>query len=90
IMFKFNVQHNCKSAECEATGVRSRMQERVESDKTENFIVHKTLDRFIINTHAFHNAHLLRAALPQNLVAPTPFIADRTVKHHELAAEFRE
>ncbi|KAJ7349930.1 hypothetical protein DFH08DRAFT_913873 [Mycena albidolilacea] len=87
---KFNVQHDCKSAECEATGVRSRMQERVESDKTENFIVHKTLDRFIINTHAFHNAHLLRATLPRNLVAPIPFLADRTVKHHELAAEFWE
>ncbi|KAJ7886529.1 hypothetical protein B0H14DRAFT_2225857, partial [Mycena olivaceomarginata] len=79
IMFKFNVQHDCKSAECEATGVRSRMQERVESDKTENFIVHN-----------FHNAHLLRATLPRNLVAPIPFVADRTVKHHELAAEFRE
>ncbi|KAJ6558925.1 hypothetical protein B0H10DRAFT_2240688 [Mycena sp. CBHHK59/15] len=90
IMFKFNVQHDCKSAECEATGVRLRMQERVQSDKTENFIVHKSLERFIINTHAFHNAHLLRATLPRDLVAPIPLVADRRVKHHELAAELRE
>ncbi|KAJ7926551.1 hypothetical protein B0H13DRAFT_1862185 [Mycena leptocephala] len=64
IKFKFNVQHDCYSANCEASGVRLRMQECVESDQTEKYIVHKPLDRFIINTHAFHNAHLLRATLP--------------------------
>ncbi|KAJ7937548.1 hypothetical protein B0H13DRAFT_1852520 [Mycena leptocephala] len=66
IKFKFNVQHDCYSANCEASGVRLRMQECVESDQTEKYIVHKPLDRFIINTHAFHNAHLLRATLPRD------------------------
>lgn len=88
-MFKFNVQHDCRSAKCEASGERPRMQERVESDKTEKYIVHNPLDRFIINSHAFHNAHLLRATLPRDLLAPIPLFEDRRTKHDELAAELR-
>ncbi|KAJ7939500.1 hypothetical protein B0H13DRAFT_1850794 [Mycena leptocephala] len=84
------VLHDCHSAKCEATGVRLRMQERVESDQTDKYIVHQPLDRFIINTHAFHNAHLLRAALPRDLVAPIPIFPDREAKHHELATQLRE
>ncbi|KAJ7687158.1 hypothetical protein B0H17DRAFT_1160505 [Mycena rosella] len=87
IKFKFNVQHDCCSAECEATGVRMRMQERVQSDQTENYIIHNNLDRFLINTHAFHNAHLLRATLPRDLVAPIPLFTERRAKHDELAAQ---
>ncbi|KAJ7140471.1 hypothetical protein C8R43DRAFT_1131421 [Mycena crocata] len=90
IKFKFNVQHDCNSAKCEATGVCARIQERVESDQTENYIVHEPLDRFIINSHAFHNAHLLRAILPRALIAPIPLFTDREAKHHELAAQLRE
>ncbi|KAJ7927350.1 hypothetical protein B0H13DRAFT_2229300 [Mycena leptocephala] len=60
LKFKVNVQHDCYTAKCEATGERLRMQERVESDQIENFIIHEPLDRFIINSHAFHNAHLLQ------------------------------
>ncbi|KAJ7816202.1 hypothetical protein B0H14DRAFT_3744099 [Mycena olivaceomarginata] len=77
IKFKFNVQHDCHSANCEASGVWLRMQERVESDQIEKYIIHEPLDRFIINTHAFHNAHLLRATLPRHLVAPVPLFADQ-------------
>ncbi|KAJ7691414.1 hypothetical protein B0H17DRAFT_867957, partial [Mycena rosella] len=90
IKFKFNVQHDCRSAKCDAAGVRLRIQERVESDQVENYIIHKSLDRFLINTHAFHNAHLLRATLPQNLVAPIPLFTERRAKHDELAAQLRE
>ncbi|KAF8193520.1 hypothetical protein K438DRAFT_2131595 [Mycena galopus ATCC 62051] len=68
IKFKFNVQHDCESAKCDTSGVRLRMQERVESDQIENFVVHKSLDRFFINSQAFHNAHLLRATLPRDLL----------------------
>ncbi|KAJ6612184.1 hypothetical protein B0H10DRAFT_2177449 [Mycena sp. CBHHK59/15] len=53
LKFKFNVQHDCRTAKCEATGEHIRMQERVESDNTENFIIHESLDRFIVNSHAF-------------------------------------
>jgi hypothetical protein len=66
------------------------MQERVESDQIENFVVHKPLDRFFINSHAFHNAHLLRATLPRELLAPIPLFTDRQTKHYELAAQLRE
>ncbi|KAJ7689562.1 hypothetical protein B0H17DRAFT_1160101 [Mycena rosella] len=90
IKFEFNVQHDCCSAECEATGVRMRMQERVQSDQTENYIIHNNLDRFLINTHAFHNAHLLRATLPRDLVAPIPLFTERRAKHDELAAQLHE
>ncbi|KAJ7291708.1 hypothetical protein C8J57DRAFT_1588254 [Mycena rebaudengoi] len=90
LKFKFNVQHDCYSAKCEATGVRMQMQERVESDKIENYIVHNSLDRYIINSHAFHNAHLLRATLPRDLLAPILLFPDRRVKHDELASDLRE
>ncbi|KAJ6619173.1 hypothetical protein B0H10DRAFT_1946997 [Mycena sp. CBHHK59/15] len=89
LRFKFNVQHDCYTAKCEATGEHSRIQERVESDQTENFIVHNSLDRFIINSHAFHNAHLLRATLPRDLLAPIPLFDDRRAKHDKLAATLR-
>ncbi|KAJ7925574.1 hypothetical protein B0H13DRAFT_1521692, partial [Mycena leptocephala] len=69
--FKVNVQHDCYTAKCEATAERLRMQERVESDQIKNSIMHEPLDRFIINSHAFHNAHLLHATLP-NPLAPIP------------------
>jgi hypothetical protein len=67
-----------------------QMQERVESDKIENYIVHNSLDRYIINSHAFHNAHLLRATLPRDLLAPILLFPDRRVKHDELASDLRE
>ncbi|KAJ7711067.1 hypothetical protein B0H16DRAFT_1480617 [Mycena metata] len=90
IRFVYNAQHDCHTAECEVTGERPRMQERVESKVTEKFIIHKPIKRFIINTHAFHNAHLLRQVLPRALVAPVPFFPDREAKHHELAVKLRE
>ncbi|KAJ7932028.1 hypothetical protein B0H13DRAFT_1532464, partial [Mycena leptocephala] len=66
-----------------------RIQERVESDITENPIVHAPLDRFIINSHVFHNAHLLRATLPRDLWASTPLFEDRKVQHDDFAANLR-
>ncbi|KAJ6629947.1 hypothetical protein B0H10DRAFT_1939561 [Mycena sp. CBHHK59/15] len=87
LMFKFNVQHFCHTAKCAATGERIWMQEQVASDNTEKYIEHNLIDRFIINSHAFHNAHLLRATLPRNLLAPIPLFEDWKSKHNELAGE---
>ncbi|KAJ7020025.1 hypothetical protein C8F04DRAFT_1214201 [Mycena alexandri] len=90
VKFLFNAQHDCNAAECSASGQRRRMQERVESELIDTFIVHQPLDRFIINTHAFHNAHLLRQVLPRRLTAPIPLFTDRKSKHYELATTLRE
>ncbi|KAJ7855645.1 hypothetical protein B0H14DRAFT_3085413 [Mycena olivaceomarginata] len=90
IKFKINVQHDCGAAQCDTSSVCLRMQEHIESDQIENFVVHKPLDRFFINSHAFHNAHLLRATLPRELLAPIPLFTDRQTKHYELAAQLRE
>jgi hypothetical protein len=65
------------------------MQERVQSDITEVFIECKPVERFIINTHAFHNAHLIREVLPQSLTAPIARFQDRRSKHFEVAAKYR-
>lgn len=66
------------------------MQERLASPLTENFIVHNTtIQHFIINIHAFHNTHLIRAILPRSLTVPIPFTLDRYAYHLETAAKLR-
>ncbi|KAJ7192680.1 hypothetical protein GGX14DRAFT_338236, partial [Mycena pura] len=90
IKFEFNVQHDCYTAKCEATGERAIMQVRVESGRTEHFLVHQPIDHFIINTHAFHNAHLLRATLPRDLWAPIPLFEDRKAHHDECSSSLRD
>ena len=62
---------------------------RSESGLTETVIEHHAVDRFVINTHAFHNAHFLRATLPRSLVAPIPLYQDRQAKHTEIAGKLR-
>lgn len=67
------------------------MQERVESGLFKSYIEHRQVERFVINTHAFHNAHLLRATLPRSLVAPLPLHQpdERQAKHKECAEALR-
>ncbi|KAJ6615078.1 hypothetical protein B0H10DRAFT_1950204 [Mycena sp. CBHHK59/15] len=86
IRFLYNTQHDCEEAGCEATGERPHMQERVDTGLTDKVIVHKPVERFIINTHAY----LLRQALPRGLIAPIPLFVDRKAKHYELAVNLRE
>ncbi|KAF7358507.1 hypothetical protein MVEN_00901600 [Mycena venus] len=92
IEFVFNVQHDCYAAKCIASGSRVKKQERVDSNITESFIEHQPSEEHIINTTAFHNAHLLRRCLPRSAWAPVPMFTpeDRLTKHNELAEQLRE
>ena len=83
------MQHDCQHAQCTATGQRLQKQERQDSGIIESYIEHRPVDRFVINMHALHNAHLLQNALPRNLTQPLPLFQDRQAKHFELAAELR-
>ena len=67
------------------------MQERVESGLFKTYIEHKPMERFVINTHAFHNAHRLRAVLERSLVVPIPLypLEVRKTKHIEIAHSLR-
>ncbi|TFK18019.1 hypothetical protein FA15DRAFT_698243 [Coprinopsis marcescibilis] len=86
ILFNCNVQHDCYTAGCKADGERAMKQERIDSGKIEKFVRHAPLDRFLINAHAFHNAHLLRT-IPtlRDLLKPRLMFPDRT-EHHKAAA----
>jgi hypothetical protein len=91
-MFQYNVQHDCRQAKCLASGKRAVVQERVQTELSEpnSFIEHNPLDRFLINTHAFHNAHLVRAVLPRDLTIPIAYSADRIAHHTSVATKLRE
>ena len=73
IGFLYNIQHDCLLAKCTGSGQQPLMQEQVKSGLFKTYIEHKPIERFVINTHAFHNAHRLQAALECSLVVPIPF-----------------
>ncbi|KAK1235337.1 hypothetical protein PQX77_001447 [Marasmius sp. AFHP31] len=84
VLFMQNMQHDCRSAGCVASGTRKRMNERQETDQVQTYIEHKEDARFLINLFSFHNSHLIRRALPRTLTAPTPLFRDRLNKHLEI------
>ncbi|KAJ8502455.1 hypothetical protein ONZ45_g11746 [Pleurotus djamor] len=90
LQFAVNVQHDCLLARCEASGKRTRMQERQDSGVTDVVIEHKPLESYVVNTASFHNGSLLRAILPPSLARPIPIFTDRGAKHLECATELRE
>ncbi len=91
IGFLYNVQHDFLLAKCTASGKQPLIQERVESGLFKTYIEHKPIERFVINTHAFHNAHRLRAALERSLVVPILLypLEVRKAKHTEIAHRLR-
>jgi len=66
------------------------MQERIQAPVMESYVEHKPLDEYLINTHAFHNAHLIREILPRDLTSPIPFRTDRCSYHLEIASQLRK
>ncbi|KIJ35211.1 hypothetical protein M422DRAFT_84550, partial [Sphaerobolus stellatus SS14] len=60
IICSLNVQHDCYTAKCEATGVRQVVQEREKTEQIVSFIEHKPEDIFVLNLFTLHNAHILQ------------------------------
>ncbi|KAJ7115666.1 hypothetical protein C8R44DRAFT_880092 [Mycena epipterygia] len=88
IMFELNVQHDCVAGNCGIKDVRIR-QERILTDITQGTVSHSDTQRYILNMHGLHNAHLIRDVLPRELVAPIPYLADRVATHRRFAAQLR-
>ena len=90
--FDFNVQHDCPSAGCSATGKRARRQERIVSDDLlDDAIEHRDVDQWIVNTHSLHNGHLLRLRVRPGLISPIRIVPadEREKRHHEDALGLR-
>ncbi|KAJ7038886.1 hypothetical protein C8F04DRAFT_950605, partial [Mycena alexandri] len=90
LLFQFNAQHDCRHFPCCLVESAGPQQERLESRKTQKLIIHSDTTRFLLNTHALHNAHLIREILPRHLTAPKPLFSDRYAKHCEFTAGLRE
>jgi hypothetical protein len=77
---------------CTASGSHQIEQERTVTTISEAIIEHQDIPKFIINTHAFHNAHLLRKVLPRDLTRPLPLLEgeERQKFHFEMADRLRE
>lgn len=86
-----NVQHNCYDGKCAPTGRQRRRQERTLTEIEDPFVEHNDDERYIVNTHALHNAALIRKFLPRHLIAPVPYIdpAVRDSEHRKMAASLR-
>ncbi|KAJ3781108.1 hypothetical protein GGU10DRAFT_278178 [Lentinula aff. detonsa] len=90
IQFIINVQHDCRAAGCNATGSVRQRQERMDSDRDLSCIKHvSNVERYIVNTHALHNAARLRRYLPRYLTVPRPLFRNRAEWHAEIAVALR-
>lgn len=87
-----NVQHDCETAGCSDSGAYNIREEREYSGRQDKAWKHNhpLTERYIINMHALHNAHHLRAALPRHLTSIQPAFDNRLTKHLEQAARLRE
>jgi hypothetical protein len=89
LQFLFSAEHDCRMARCLPTALRRQVQERQETAQTTKMICHEDDKHFVVNTHALHNANLLRKFLPRNITAPKPLYDDREAGHHEIAVTLR-
>ncbi|KAI0747423.1 hypothetical protein BC629DRAFT_1685614 [Irpex lacteus] len=86
ILFIFNAQHDCLTAECEITESNIQ-QERRATRLTQKSIHHGPMQRYFINMHAIHNSTLIRRTLPRSFSKPKPYYLDREAKHNQFANE---
>lgn len=90
LQFIFNVQHDCERGKCQTAIIDSTVTQEHESITRRMPVLQHSDDLyFVINTHALHNAHLLRQILPRSLVAPAHTQADRTAFHAQLVPHVR-
>lgn len=90
LQFIFNVQHDCERGKCQTALIDSTItQEHEHITRRIPVLQHSDDVNFVINTHALHNAHLLRQILPRPLVAPAHTHADRTAFHAQLVPQVR-
>ncbi|KAG6819456.1 hypothetical protein H0H93_011666 [Arthromyces matolae] len=83
-------KHDCVTSSCVAANSNSpQVQERIQTTVHALTIAHEKSDLYLINMHAFHNAHLIRASLPRDLTEPTPYLADRMTSRKKIAAQLR-
>ncbi|EDR05872.1 uncharacterized protein LACBIDRAFT_329329 [Laccaria bicolor S238N-H82] len=73
-------EHDCQGCGCTAVELLIR-QGRDMTQRTRKTIQHADNARYFINTHALHNANLLRETLPRELTKPVPYFADRRAQH---------
>ncbi|PPR08199.1 hypothetical protein CVT24_001412 [Panaeolus cyanescens] len=92
ILFEYNTQHDCLHSKCTASGHKAIIQERIETELTDTYIQHqhRNDEKYIINTHAFHNAHLVREILPRELTRPLPYSSNRQSFHDTIAQSLRK
>jgi hypothetical protein len=83
----FNVQHDCFASGCDTSRRIAQLQERQESGQFSEVVCHRDNPVFIINTHAFHNAILLRKFIPRHLTEPHHIYPTRHQRHQDLAKE---
>ncbi|TFK16329.1 hypothetical protein FA15DRAFT_607570 [Coprinopsis marcescibilis] len=87
ILFPFNVQHDCVTANCQLTMITGvATQEQIATTLNKATIEHKDHQVFIINMHSLHNTHLICKILPCELVAPVLAFEDRNANQHSAAA----
>ncbi|KAJ7488709.1 hypothetical protein B0H11DRAFT_2405755 [Mycena galericulata] len=63
--------------------------ERILTDNTQQCIIHSPEQRYILNMHGLHNAHLIREVLPRALISPVPYLTDRVASHARFAQQLR-
>ncbi|THU81998.1 hypothetical protein K435DRAFT_823322 [Dendrothele bispora CBS 962.96] len=90
ILFRLSVQHDCRLTGCKLTGSRVVLQEHQKTSQRMSVLSHVDDSSYIINTHALHNATLLRCFLPRPLIEPKYLIPDRQSFHFETATKYRE
>ncbi|KAK7449318.1 hypothetical protein VKT23_013461 [Stygiomarasmius scandens] len=89
ILFLISVQHDCRLGQCKTSGSQVVRQERKNTPRYLPVIEHADDNNFIINTHALHNATLLRKLLPRILTEPKPIHPDRQTYHYQIARDYR-